>query len=264
MIGGAPHVRQHDALRIANLGRSPRSQCVRGVCSFSSHCYLAAKLQSDLPNARRPSRSLHLPPTPSQTRPTMSLSTHINAEKVLKASREHSHKHGRPSVHELMSRDKPGHYDLPPVSCLAARGCGDRPWLSTTIAQRYIIKRPCPICKPELKPILRTTVCRPLRDGTDSEILDSEQGRSASRRVRFGEFGARARWQALVSFLSRTGEARPPKKETGWAANQHLRNESLISLCLLKQHQLGLVRSHLDGRVRRPSHLREPCHQPDR
>lgn len=44
----------------------------------------------------------------------MSLSTHINAEKVLKASREHSHKHGRPSVHELMSRDKPGHYDLPP------------------------------------------------------------------------------------------------------------------------------------------------------
>jgi hypothetical protein len=52
----------------------------------------------------------------------MSLSTHINAEKVLKASREHSHKHGRPSIHELMSRDKPGHYDLPPVSYLAARG----------------------------------------------------------------------------------------------------------------------------------------------
>lgn len=51
----------------------------------------------------------------------MSLSTHINAEKVLKASREHSHKHGRPSIHELMSRDKPGHYDLPPVSYLAAR-----------------------------------------------------------------------------------------------------------------------------------------------
>lgn len=46
----------------------------------------------------------------------MSLSTHINAEKVLKAAREHSHKHGHKSAHELMGRDKPGHYDVPPVS----------------------------------------------------------------------------------------------------------------------------------------------------
>ncbi|GAA5984567.1 hypothetical protein JCM10908_003403 [Rhodotorula pacifica] len=46
----------------------------------------------------------------------MSLSTHISAEKVLKASREHSQKHGRSSIHDLMGRDNPGSYDLGPAA----------------------------------------------------------------------------------------------------------------------------------------------------
>ncbi|BGP57823.1 hypothetical protein JCM8202_002478 [Rhodotorula sphaerocarpa] len=44
----------------------------------------------------------------------MSLSTHLNPEKVIQAAREHSQKHGRKSAQDMMARENPGSIDLPP------------------------------------------------------------------------------------------------------------------------------------------------------
>lgn len=165
----------------------------------------------------------------------MSLSTHINAEKVLKASREHSHKHGRPSAHELMNRDKPGHYDLPPVS--SPPTLPSRPPLPFNPSRSL-----------ELRLCLRTTVCRPLRDGTDSEIFDSEQGHSASRRVRFGLKRARPRWQALVSLSAQNGEARPRKNEAemGGKSTARERIAELAAFCPNSTNLASFVHTSMD------------------
>ena len=96
---------------------------------FAFLCSLARTLSLLTDTARATSSSNHPAAAPlhrtrsppsafpnPHTQITMPLSRQINADKVLKQAREHSatHRHGRPTVHEMLGRDSPSSVDRHP------------------------------------------------------------------------------------------------------------------------------------------------------
>jgi hypothetical protein len=96
-------------------------------CSPSDHSYRFFFLASTPTALRRPPDDPTPSTAPSFTFPTsplvlikMSLSRHVNAEKVLAASREHhsksKHAHTRPSIGEMLEREEPQSLAVHPLS----------------------------------------------------------------------------------------------------------------------------------------------------